>query len=233
MSSWFIWIVVVVALLATAGQALLRVRARQRLQGWARSTGWRYSPRDDEWTTISSSHPFGQGRDHRACDVVQGPYDGRDALAFDYRWTTGHGRDRAVHHAHVVALRLPAFLPTVQVTPEGLGTVLAHLVGAQDVRFESDDFNRAYRVTASDLRTASDVLNPRLLERLLRADARHVSWRIDGGWVLSWRPGGWDLDSLAARLGVLGAVVRAVPRHVWQDHGYDPLTDSTPGEAVL
>ena len=233
MNEWLVWLVVLGGAVATAVQAWLRMQRRARLQAWAQATAWRYTPRDDGWTTISSSHPFGQGRDHRACDVVQGPYDGRDALAFDYRWTTGHGRDRTVHHAHVVALRLPTFLPTVQVTPEGLGTVLAHLVGAQDVRFESEDFNRAYRVTARDLRTASDVLNPRLLERLLRTDARGVSWRIDGVWILSWQAGGWDLDSLATRLGVLAAVVRAVPRHVWQDHGYDPLTDSTPGEAVL
>ena len=233
MNDWVFWLLLVVALAGAAVQAWLRVQNRRRLQEWVQTTGWRYTDRDDRWTTISTSHPFGEGRDHRASDVVQGPYDRHDALAFDYRWTTGHGRDRTVHHAHVVALRLPAFLPTVQVTPEGLGTVLARLVGAQDVQFESEDFNRAYRVTADDLRTASDVLNPRLLERLLRSDSRHVSWRIDGVWILSWQAGGWDLDSLAARLGVLAAVVRAVPRHVWQDHGYDPLTDRTSGEAVL
>ena len=231
--SWFFWLVVVVSLAATAGQAWLRVQRRGRLRAWAQTTGWRYAERDDRWTTISSSHPFGQGRDHRAADVVQGLFEHLDALAFDYRWTTGQGKNRQVHHAHVVALRLPAYLPTVQVTPEGLGTVLAHLVGAQDMQFESADFNRAYRVTAGDLRTATDVINPRLMERLLRSDARHVSWRIEGTWILSWQAGGWDLDSLATRLGVLAAVVRAIPRHVWQDHGYDPLTDSTPGEAVL
>lgn len=233
MSSWVFWLFFLAVVVGSAVQGWLRVQNRRGLQAWARTTGWRYLPRDDEWTTMSSSHPFGQGRDQRACDVVQGPFDGRDALAFDYRWTTGNGRSRTVHHAHVVALRLPAFLPTVQVTPEGLGTALARLVGAQDVQFESEDFNRAFRITARDLRTASDVLNPRLMERLLRSDARGVSWRIEGVWILSWQSGGWDLGSLAARLGVLAAVVRAVPRHVWQDHGYDPVTDSTPGEAVL
>ena len=34
---------------------------------------------------------------------------------------------------------------------------LARLVGGQDMQFESDDFNRAYRITAGDLRTATDV----------------------------------------------------------------------------
>lgn len=233
MGNWFFWVVMVAVLGGTVVQGWLRVQRRSRLQAWARTTGWRYTSRDDEWTAISSSHPFGQGRDQRACDVVQGAFEHHGALAFDYRWTTGQGKNRQVHHAHVVALRLPAYLPTVQVTPEGLGTMLSHLVGAQDMQFESDDFNRAYRITAGDLRTATDVINPRLMERLMRSDARGVSWRIEGTWILSWQVGGWDLGSLAARLGVLAAVVRAIPRHVWQDHGYDPLTDSTPGEAVL
>ena len=233
MNSWLFWLVVLLSVAATVGQAWLRVQNRRRLKAWATATGWQYSERYDQWTTISSSHPFGQGRDHRACDVVQGSFEAHPAVAFDYRWTTGNGKNRQVHHAHVVALRLPAYLPTIQVTPEGLGTVLSHLVGGQDMQFESDDFNRAYRVTAGDLRTATDVINPRLMERLLRTDARGVSWRIEGVWILSWQAGGWDLGSLATRLGVLAAVVRSIPRHVWQDHGYDPLTESTPGEAAL
>ena len=39
-----------------------------------------------------------------------------------------------------------------------------------------------------------------------------------------------DLARLAPRLGLLSAVVRSIPRHVWQDHGYDP-TPTTVEEA--
>ena len=119
--------------------------------------------------------------------------------------------------------------PTVEVTPEGLGARLAKLVGAQDVQFESEAFNRAYRVAATDQRTGHAILHPRLMERLLRADALGSAWRIGGTWILSWEPGTTDLDRLASRLGLLSAVVRSIPRHVWQDHGYDP-TPTTIGQ---
>ena len=52
-----------------------------------------------------------------------------------------------------------------------------------------------------------------------------VAWRIDGDWVLSWRSGATDLDTLAARLSILAAVVSSVPQFVWQDYGYGPFPD--------
>ena len=36
-----------------------------------------------------------------------------------------------------------------------------------------------------------------------------------------------DLDRLASRLGLLTAVVRSIPRHVWLDHGFDPVPAPT------
>jgi hypothetical protein len=65
------------------------------------------------------------------------------------------------------------------------------------------------------------------MERLLRGDARGESLRIEGASILSWAPGTTDTTTLGRRLGVLAAVAGAIPRHVWQDHGYDPMTDQT------
>ena len=97
-------------------------------------------------------------------------------------------------------------------------------------QFESEAFNRAYRVAADDQRTGHAILPPRLMERLL-PDALGNAWRIDGTWILSWEPGTTDLDRLAPRLGLLSAVVRSVPRHVWQDHG-DPTRPRSAEDAA-
>ena len=99
---------------------------------------------------------------------------------------------------------------------------LATLVGGQDIRVESDDVNRAYRVAATDERFGHAIVHPRLMERLLQPDALGIAWRIEGPWILSWEPGETDLDRVAPRLGLLAAVVRSIPPHVWQDHGVDP-----------
>ena len=211
-------------------------KRHERFFAWAVRHGWTYTHADRSLVSISRGQPFNVGDSKRATEVLRGTFESRPALSFTYQWTTGTGKHRTTQHAHVVALGLPAYLPTVEVTPEGLGARLAKLVGAQDMQLESEAFNRAFRVAASDRRVAHAILHPRLMERLLRGDALGSAWRIGGTWILSWEPGTTDLDRLAPRLGLLAAVVRSVPRHVWQDHGYDPAPatlSSPPPDATI
>ena len=211
-------------------------KRHERFRAWAVRNGWTYGQSERALVDISRGQPFNQGSNRRAIEVLRGTYDSRPALSFTYVWTTGSGKNRSTHHAHIVGLALPTYLPTVEVTPEGLGARLAKLVGAQDVQFESEAFNRAYRVAARDQRTGHAILHPRLMERLLRPDALGNAWRIGGTWILSWESGTTDLDRLGPRLGLLSAVVRSIPRHVWQDHGHDPLPsagNADPGATIV
>ena len=196
---------------------------RRRLTEWAARNGWVYADSDDSLVTISDRYPFGEGHHRRTAEVLRGQFSGRDATSFVYRWRTGNGKQEQQHSVHVVAVALPAYLPIVEVVPEGLGARLARAFGGQDLSFESDEFNRAFRIQAFDEPTAYAIVHPRLMERLLLPDARQVAWRTDGVRILSWQSGTTDLGTLATRLSVVSAVVSAIPRHVWQDHGYDPL----------
>ena len=189
----------------------LQKKRHERFRAWALANGWTYAESEPGLTSMSSGQPFGAGRARRATEVLRGTFEARPAVSFTYAWTTGSGKSKSTHHAHIVALQLPAYLPTVEVTPEGLGAKLAKLVGVQDIQFESDDFNRAYRVAAGDERTGHAIVHPRLMERLLRADALGNPWRIEGTSILSWEPGSTDLDRLASRLGLLSAVIESIP----------------------
>lgn len=204
---------------------------RKQLTAWAHATGWTYTSSDPGvgLARVHSGRPFGQGTSRTVKDVLTGGYDGLPAVSFTYEWTTGSGDERRTSQVHVVGLALPAFLPTLEVTPEGVGARLAKAFGARDLQLESAAFNDAYRVDASDPRSAHAILHPRTLERLLRDDARGLSWRVEGTWLLTWSTGTTDTERIAPVLGVLSAVVRGVPRHVWQDHGYDPAVDGPPG----
>lgn len=212
---------------AAAG-AWWRRRRQEELAGWARTAGWTYLPADRSLVSLQTGRPFGQGRARRATEVLTGTYDGRRAVSFTYTWTTGSGDEQRDHESHVVGLALPAYLPTLEVTAEGIGARVAKAFGARDLHVESAAFNAQYRVDTPDPRTAHAILHPRTIERLLRPDAVGVDWRIEGTWILSWEPGATDTARLAPRLGVLAAVVRGVPRHVWQDHGYDPAGTIAP-----
>ncbi|ADG75858.1 hypothetical protein Cfla_2975 [Cellulomonas flavigena DSM 20109] len=197
-------------------------RRHQRLADWGRLNGWHYERYDSSLLRLQSGTPFDAGDAHSASEVLDRPWQGRHAVSFTYTWVVGSGKNRQTKHAHVVALHLPARLPRLEVTPEGLGAAVIKLVGGKDLQLELEEFNREYRVSSADERTAHAVLHPRLMERLLREDSRGLPWRLEGRWLLTWDRGRTDVDRIAARLMLLGAIADAVPRHVWQDHGHDP-----------
>ncbi|MCL3863176.1 hypothetical protein [Actinotalea sp. K2] len=216
----------VLLLVPVAAAAALWYHHR-RLTGikeWAGRMGWSYVGSDRSLASRWSRQPFGTGHARRVSEALTGPFQGRQAVSFTYRYTTGSGKNQTTVTHHVLAMRLPAFLPTLELTPDGLGARLAKVLGGQDIQFESEDFNQAWRVVAPDNRFAHDVVHPRLMERLLRADARGLSMRIEGTDILCWSPGATRLDVIGPRLQVMAAVVNAVPRFVWLDHGYDPGT---------
>lgn len=192
------------------------------IQAWCARTGWTYVGNDPSLIERWHGEPFNAGYYRRVSELVTARFAGLQAISFSYRYTTGGGKNSSTHVFHVVALPLPAYLPTLEITPEGVGAKLAKAFGGQDIQFESEDFNRAWRVEAWDVKFAHDVVHPRLMARLMRSDAQGVSLRIEGTDILSWISGSQQLDSIAGRLQLLGAVVDAVPRYVWQDHGYDP-----------
>ena len=200
-------------------------RRRRQLLAWAAVNGWQYRASAPELTECWHGVPFGVGSSRRATEVLSGRWQGRPAKSFRYRYTAGDGERRTVHTFHVLTLSLPAYLPTLELTHEGLGARLAKALGGQDLEFESEEFNRAWRVTSHMPRFAYDVVNPRLMERLLRPGTS-ANLRIEGTDILTWTVGAPDLDVVAARLGLLDAVVRSIPRFVWLEHGYDPSDDT-------
>jgi len=219
------WFVGVMAMLAVAGVLVGWWGHKARvalLDRWATLHGWERHGPDPALTRRWRGAPFGEGRSRRATEVLTGPYEGRSALSFTYSWTTGSGKESTTHTAHVVALLLDASFPTLQLTPEGLGARLAKAFGGQDVQLESEDFNRAWRVEASDLRFAHDVLHPRTMHRLLAPDFARRSLRIEGDAILAWTGGRTVPDNIHPLLARLAVVVDAVPDFVWLDRGALP-----------
>lgn len=194
------------------------------LRRWAASVGWTYVGTDRSLITRWQGQPFRTGHSKRVSELVTGRFQGRPAMSFAYRYTTGGGKSQSTTQFHVIALSLPAYLPILELTPDGLGAKLAKTFGGQDLQFESEAFNSAWRVEAYDPKFAHDVLHPRLMERLLRPDATGLSLRIEGTDLLCWTLGPHRLDAVAGRLGVMCAIADAVPRFVWLDHGYDPAS---------
>lgn len=213
-----------VPLIAAAG-FWHHARRQKALATWAAQVGWTYLGTDPSLVDRWRGAPFGMGHSRRVSELAVGPFGSYRAMSFAYRYTTGSGKNRTTHVFHVATLAMPAWLPGVELTPQGLGARILTALGRQDLEFESEDFNQRWRVEARDPRFAHAVLHPRMLERLVRPDAVGLSLRLAGSDVVCWSPGLPDMATMARRLGVMRAIVDGIPRHVWLDHGdYDPDT---------
>lgn len=204
-------------------------RRREALFAAATLRGWTFTQEMPELTSRWDGQPFGQGDNRRARDVLTGTWREREFVAFTYSYETSTtdskgGRHTTTHRFGVVVRVLPAWLPTLEVRPENILHRAAGAVGlGTDIELESEDFNRAFRVSASDPKYASDVLAPRAMEQLLAAP--HVPWRIQGDCILTWQDSPLQPEEVEAHLLGLDAVISGIPTFVWKDHGYDPSTE--------
>jgi len=217
------------------------------LAAYAASNGWRYSAEDDSLAVRWHSRPFGTGDRRRARNVLTGSTRGRSFVGFEYQYDTesssqsstgwmglnvGNGRQRTTHHYVVVALALPTFLPSLEVTPDNFLTRAAAAVGVgAGIELESEDFNRHFKVSARNPKFASDVLTPRTMQQMLSTGQGH-SWRIEGSDVVSWGSGRLEPVGLLSRLASLAGVVDGIPDFVWHDNGYEPHPGAPPAPPV-
>lgn len=205
---------------------VLEQKRRDRLMQWCLNRGWSYTDEDRTLVERWSGTPFGQGDNRRARYVISGTEKGRPFIAFEYSYETHSSdtkgnRTTTTHRFGVCAVDLPAYLPTLQVTPEGAFRRLAGAIGLmRDIELESEDFNRAFAVRAAEPKFASDVLSPRTMQFLL--GVRDVAWRIEGTSILCWESGRLDPERIVMATVVLGRVTDGIPGFVWKDHGYDP-----------
>jgi hypothetical protein len=223
--------IVVLAVIAVVGLGWLSYhqakKRREQFAAFAASQGWTYVPSDQSLTGQWEGEPFGQGDHRRAINVVTGPFQGRPIVAFDYSYqthsTTSNGRRTTTTHKYgVVAMRMPGALPWLQVEHEGIfGGAVANALGFRDIQFESEQFNRTFRVKAADDRFGHAVVHPRMMEMLLARG--EIGWRFAGDTVLGWSRGSHDPNQLMWRLDLLMQVIGQVPAYVWRDYaGVDP-----------
>jgi hypothetical protein len=197
---------------------------RSLLLQWATSNQWQFTASDDSWCDRWQGEPFGEGDHRRAVNVVTGQWKDRPFSSFDYSYQThssdGKGnRTTTTHRYAVTALHLPAYLPRLQVGPESLLSRVGHAFGMSDIELESEDFNRAFRVTATDPKFASDVLAPRTMQMLMSHPG--LSWRIEGVDVICWQGGEQRPADVMEALATMAAIVDGIPSFVWHDHGND------------
>jgi len=113
-----------------------------------------------------------QGKNRYAFNVLSGRYRQSEVLAFDYHYEiSGKGADHELSSSHcyltMVMVLMPGYFPELRITPEGLRSKIAGVLGEEDIHFESAEFTRAFCVRCRDKRFAYDVCNARVIDYLL------------------------------------------------------------------
>ncbi|AUS79362.1 hypothetical protein C1701_14440 [Actinoalloteichus sp. AHMU CJ021] len=233
----------VIMALVAVGSAIAAIVQRRRdrrlaaeLSAWAAQHGWVYQPDDQRWVGRFQGPPFNRGFGRAARHVLVGRHRGWRVAAFQYVYKEkrGSGKNRrTVTITNLVACasaerRIP--WPSLQIGREHFGHRLLNLFGGHDLRLESEDFNRTFRINTVDDKFAYDVLHPRTMEWML-ADARAVRFplRFENVDLVTWESGTLDLPRATSMLDYLVDFLERVPQFVWNDGGDGYHTPRTPG----
>ncbi|MFO8012830.1 MAG: hypothetical protein R6X20_05925 [Phycisphaerae bacterium] len=203
--------------------SIIQGRQRRRTMALlAQKLGFAFYPKDPwnlpMWYTRLDL--FNHGRSKRATNVMSGEVDGRTVVAFDYRYTTGSGKNSHTHHHQAVVFLLPIDAPAVRLRPESVFDRVASWVGWDDIDFESDEFSRRYHVASEDRRFAYDLFHARLIDYLLRCGtAPHME--TNGVFLLLYDKGHGEVQNFERLIMIGQTVVNMIPDYVLKARGVE------------
>ena len=214
-----------VALVGFLGYLAAKKR-REELSALAAQRGWSYTARDDSWADRFDDAPFGLGHNRQASNILQGTYDGRGFVAFDFVYhttetTSGPNNTTTTHEqSHdfsIIALGTGVVFPHLRVSPEGMVKRFFGRLTNSDIELESEEFNRAFTVNCEDRKFATDVLHPRMMEYLLTL--RELSWDLRNGSLVVAEPGRHSVAQLDQSLSAIDGILDRIPDFVWKGAG--------------
>jgi hypothetical protein len=231
-----IFLLVVVAIVVVVVVAYrLKAKRREALATFALRYGLDYHA-DDPFGLVD--WPFrlftlGEGR---GCEnVLDGRWQGLPVKAADYWYYTessdaqGH-RSKSYHYFSVAVAEVGADMPPVTIERETVLTRLGGHIGLHDIEFESERFNRRFRVRAGDREFAFRLVDARMMQWLL-AMGEGFGFEVCGPKILVHsrrrKP-----DDLVPLFGVAKGFNDHVPRLVWTEYGIEPRGETGGGGGV-
>jgi len=204
------------------------VRAQRRREAlvaeWVAARGCRYLKTNPGLVPHLRGEPFTGGSGATVEEFVEGTTPrGRSFCSFEYSYevSDSDGSTTTVNYG-VVMVRLPAALPPLRLTPEGVFDKIHKFFGGQDIELESDDFNRLFRVMSPVESFAYGVLHPRMMEWLMGPGRAVVPIRVEGSDLICWRNGVPDYATLDGQLAAMSDFVDQIPQGVFEQYAAPP-----------
>jgi len=189
-------------------------KRKKELAAWSTNAGLTFSPRSDR--TFDDRYPeFGclrRGHSRNAYNIASGSWHGRPLEAFDYRYVTGHGKNRATHTFSAIILGSGLSLKPLHIRSENAFDKLTEFFGVDDIDFESAQFSREFHVKSPDKKWVYDVLHQRTMEFLLNNP--RFSIEFDSEHVICWRNRRFDLQTRESAIGVVEGILDRLPEYL-------------------
>ena len=216
-----LFVVFVIAMIALAIYS--HYKRRQMWQELAKKYGLRYDSGDPLGLLERYEFAlFQNGHSQDVSNTLDGTVDGMDVAFFDFTYKTGSGKNQSTHHYSAMLTDLP--IPrgqappgaTLHIRPEHFFHRIASALGFDDINFEYERFNRAFRVTGSDKKFAYDICHPDMMEFLL-AHPEHC-WEIQAGKLLLYSDsmGTFDADEVERCLTDARGFLERLPSYLLQ-----------------
>ena len=187
---------------------------KKELVAWSNNAGLSFSPRPDR--NYESRYPrFGclhRGHSRYAYNIASGTWKGRWLEAFDYRYVTGHGKDRSTHTFSAIIIRTDIPLKPLHIRSENAFDKLTEFFGADDIDFESDQFSREFHVKSPDKKWAYDVLHQRTMEFLLTQPKYSIEF--DAQSIICWRNRRFNPQMREGAISVVEGILDRLPEYL-------------------
>ncbi len=208
----------ILVFLAIAGlmaiSAYFVAKRRREIAAWADENGLVFSSRADR--SFDRRYPeFGclsRGHSRSAYNIASGPWNGRSLDAFDYRYVTGHGKNRSTHTFSALILESSVPLHPLHIRAETAFDKMTAFFGVEDIDFESAQFSKEFYVKSPDKKWAYDVLHQRTIEFLLSKPK--FSIQFSRQYVICWRNRRFNRQVREEAISVVEGILDRLPEYV-------------------
>ena len=109
---------------------------------------------------------FNRGRSRRMTNLVEGDSGDVKISIFDYRYTTGSGKNSTTHNQTIIALQSQQLrCPEFTMRPEGFFDKIGSAMGFKDINFDSHpEFSKLFVLKGPDEAAIRDFFAPTVLE---------------------------------------------------------------------
>ncbi len=154
----------------------------QALAGKLKFSNYDPGPNYDFVTGWSFLNQFSQGENRFVFNLIEGDYQEQKLFVFDYHYQTGSGKNKEDHDNTLLMLIVKECFPKITIGRENFLLKIESAFDSENIKFESVEFSKTFRVLCADKKFAYDVCNPQMMEFLLAN--RDLQIEIQGPVVL-------------------------------------------------